>query len=193
MGRQIKLQEGRDLKSASHRTASSAFQSTGDILIEPATISTNSRRKIVIYTDGAARGNPGPSASGYMVFEDGKLIKKDAFYNGSTTNNTAEYKAIIAALEWCVKNISNVRDAWITLNSDSELVIKQMNGTYKTKSALMKALHRKAEALADSLRNVEFANLRRSDKHISAVDKSLNELLDEYESNQHSGAKKPST
>ncbi len=193
MGRQIRLQEGSDLKGSTHKTASSARRGTEDILMEPSAVSSSGRRKLVIFTDGAARGNPGPSASGYMVFENGKLVKKYAFYNGSATNNTAEYNAIIAALEWCVENVSDTHSTWITLNSDSELVVRQMKGEYKTKSDLLKALHNKADELAGALGNVEFANLRRSNKYISAVDKSLNALLDNYESDNQRAAGKPST
>src|SRR5271157_72718 len=142
-------------------------------------ISSQEHRNLVIFTDGAARGNPGPSASGYMVFEDGKLIKKEAFYNGTATNNTAEYKAIIAALEWCIDNATDAQNTSITLNSDSELAVRQLTGDYKTKSSSLKALNRKAKELANKIGSVEFANLRRGNKYISTVDKSLNELLDE--------------
>jgi ribonuclease HI len=161
--------------------------------MESFALSAYGRRKLVIFTDGAARGNPGPSASGYMVFEDGKVVKKEAFYNGSATNNTAEYKAVIAALEWCVGHVGDVQGTQITLNSDSELVVRQLNGLYKTKSAPMKALYRKVKELERELGNVEFANVRRSNKHISAVDGSLNDLLDSYESGQQRIAGKPST
>jgi ribonuclease HI len=161
--------------------------------MESSAISAHGRRKLVIFTDGAARGNPGPSASGYQVFENGKLIKKEAFYNGIATNNTAEYKAIVAALEWCVGNVSGARDTQITLNSDSELAVRQLNGDYKIKSPLLKTLHRKAKELASALKNVEFANLRRSNRYISAVDRSLNALLDNYAGGQQRIFKKPST
>jgi ribonuclease HI len=140
-------------------------------------------RKLVIFTDGAARGNPGPSASGYLVFEKGRLIRKEEFYNGIATNNTAEYKAIIAALEWCAK-AEDTHKIRITLNSDSEVAVKQLNGSYKTKSASLKALNRKAKSLAESFDSVEFANVRRSNRYISAVDKALNSLLDDRESGQ---------
>lgn len=152
------------------------------------------QRKLEIYTDGAARGNPGPSASGYAIFENGKIIKKDAFYNGRVTNNIAEYKAIIEALEWCLKNVGDAHETKITLNSDSELAIRQLNREYKTKSTQLKALYRRASELAAALGNVIFVNLRREDKHISAVDKALNILLDKHAiGNAHHVASKPST
>jgi len=87
---------------------------------------------IKIYTDGASRGNPGESAFAFIFTEKGKVIFLSAEYIGSATNNIAEYMAIISALrEAGEKNIDRA-----SLISDSELVISQINGTYKTKATL---------------------------------------------------------
>ncbi len=59
-------------------------------------------RKFVVYTDGASRSNPGHSASGYIVFEDGMEVARNAVYIGKRTNNYAEYIAVINALKWCL-------------------------------------------------------------------------------------------
>lgn len=154
-----------------------------DAMIESMTMPGHSRRKLVAFTDGAARGNPGPSASGYAIFEGERRVKEDAFYNGKATNNIAEYKAVVAALEWCVENTDH-GSVSVSLNSDSELVVRQLRGAYKVKSEPLRPLHRKAMLLSNALGGVEFANLRRSNRHISAVDKALNALLDSYEDKQ---------
>ncbi len=133
----------------------------------------------IIYTDGAARGNPGPSASGFAVFDEkGNKIVAKSFYNGIKTNNFAEYTAIIKALEWCEANLPNPEGTELKFISDSELVVRQLNGEYKIKSGKMAELNATVKELTKWFKSVSFANRRRSDPGISAVDKSLNELLD---------------
>ena len=68
------------------------------------------KREFVIFTDGAARGNPGPSASGYMIFENGKKVAEEFVFNGSKTNNYAEYNAIIMALERCKEMLKDAEE-----------------------------------------------------------------------------------
>ena len=103
---------------------------------------------IKIYTDGAARGNPGPSASGYLIYEDGKLMAEAEAYNGMETNNFAEYKAVVLALGWCAKNIRNAGDRAIETHSDSELVVRQINGQYKVKSKKLEELNNEVKSLS---------------------------------------------
>ena len=135
--------------------------------------------KYTIYTDGAARGNPGRSASGFMVLDSsGNEVIMKSFYNGIKTNNFAEYTAVIKALEWCEANLSNPENANLTFVSDSELVVRQLTGKYKIRSSEMASLNATVKELSKWFRGVEFTNRRRSDKGISDVDRSLNELLD---------------
>ena len=136
------------------------------------------KREFVIFTDGAARGNPGPSASGYMIFENGKKVAEEFVFNGSKTNNYAEYNAIIMALERCKEMLKDAEECSAKLFSDSELVVKQLNGEYKLKSQDLRPLNRKVVGLAAKLGKVEFENVRRENKHISEVDRNLNLLLD---------------
>ena len=69
---------------------------------------TKDSPRYTIYTDGAARGNPGESASGFSIFDaSGKEVASSSFYNGIKTNNFAEYTAIIRALEWCEANLKS--------------------------------------------------------------------------------------
>lgn len=136
-------------------------------------------RKLTIYTDGAARGNPGHAASGFMVYEeDGRLASKDAQYIGKTTNNHAEYMAIILALKWCTTETdANVLS--LAVYCDNELVIRQLNGEYKIKAKGLRPLYDEVKVLSSTFRGVKFNNVRRENAYISAVDRSLNVLLDE--------------
>ncbi len=133
---------------------------------------------IVIYTDGAARGNPGESASGYAVYDSGgRLIHKEAVYNGINTNNYAEYNAIIGALVWCKRNMGG-RDVNIRLFSDSQLVVRQLNGEYRVRSERMRVMNTEVLELSKYFDSVSFGNLPRGDKMIASVDRDLNILLD---------------
>ncbi|MDE1822825.1 MAG: ribonuclease HI family protein [Candidatus Micrarchaeota archaeon] len=133
---------------------------------------------ITIYTDGASRSNPGESASGYQMLDDkGKTLIEKEFYNGVRTNNEAEYLAIIAALE-AAGNLYGLQNE-IRLFSDSQLVVKQINGEFKIKGDNLKALNLKARALAKRFQACSLGNVPREEKHISQVDKRLNLLLDE--------------
>jgi ribonuclease HI len=134
---------------------------------------------IKVYTDGAARGNPGPSASGYLVLKGGKVVHRGVEYNGPKTNNYAEYHAIEMALGWCLDNLSDPSSSTVSVFSDSELVIRQLNGRYKTKVAKLKDLKRRVQELVQKFGTVTLDNLPREDKHISAVDLELNRLLDD--------------
>lgn len=142
--------------------------------------------EIKIYTDGAARGNPGPSASGYVIRDSsGKLIDAKSVYNGVKTNNFAEYTALISALEWCIKNIKDHSNYDLHIFSDSELVVRQLRGEYKVKSRDLLHLNEKARQLLTRFRSSALKNLPRSNPGIKQVDAALNLLLDTLE-----GAKK---
>ncbi|MCL4404392.1 MAG: ribonuclease HI family protein [Candidatus Marsarchaeota archaeon] len=136
-----------------------------------------------IYTDGAARGNPGPSASGFLIVDgSGKEIAHKSLYNGIKTNNFAEYTAIIKALEWCEANLERPEKSELEFISDSELVVRQLNGKYKIRSEEMAKLNATVKELSKWFAAVSFSNRRRSDPGISAVDAKLNELLDSRKS-----------
>lgn len=132
---------------------------------------------ITIYTDGAARGNPGESASGFAIYMKNKQICTDVIYNGIKTNNFAEYTGIIKALEWCMGNM-DTKEVNVKLYSDSELVVRQLNGAYKTKSTEMKKLHSMVKKLESEFQSVEYKNLPREATGVSKVDKRLNIFLD---------------
>lgn len=89
---------------------------------------------LTINTDGGSRGNPGNSACAYVAHIDGKVIKKQSEFIGVSTNNIAEYRAVLIALRWMVaENINNSFNK-IQFLIDSELVVKQLTGIYKIKN-----------------------------------------------------------
>ena len=104
--------------------------------------------RLVIKTDGASQGNPGLSAIGATIKdEQGSLITSISQSIGLTTNNQAEYRAIIAALEQAIRLDANQ----VNMYSDSELVVRQINGQYRVKNAALKLLHRKVKQLQSQL------------------------------------------
>lgn len=114
--------------------------------------------KVIIYADGAARGNPGPAAIGATLKDEkGKLITQISRRIGITTNNQAEYQAIIAALEQAI----DLGAKYIKLHSDSELVVKQINGKYKVKKSALRPLYQKIVRLIGSLEGFTIAHIPR--------------------------------
>lgn len=92
--------------------------------------------KIICYTDGGARGNPGPAGAGVFITDtDGKVLKEVSKFLGRQTNNFAEYEAVVVALEEAKKIIPKTKrkDAKIEVRMDSELVQRQLSGTYQIK------------------------------------------------------------
>jgi len=115
-------------------------------------------KKVIIFTDGAAEPNPGPAAIGAIVKdEQGRLLARISRCIGTTTNNQAEYRAIIAALEEAIKlGATNVE-----LNSDSELVVRQVNGIYRVKKAELKPLYQQVKRLQGLLEGFTITHIPR--------------------------------
>ncbi len=133
-------------------------------------------KKIFIYTDGACRGNPGHCALGvYILDSNGKLIYKEGKYlESNNTNNFAEYKAVIYALELSIKHkVENIH-----LFSDSELLIKQLNKKYKVKSSNIKPLFKTCQKLLAQISQYTFEHIRREKN--SEADALANEALDNH-------------
>ncbi len=100
--------------------------------------------KVRVFTDGGARGNPGIAGYGIYVENDkGEQLHKESRFLGIKTNNEAEYLGLIAALEWVKEN--NIEEAEI--NSDSQLIVRQMKGLYKVKAEHLKKLWEKSQEL----------------------------------------------
>ena len=128
---------------------------------------------IIIYTDGGSRGNPGPAAAGFTLAEtDGTQLQAKAFFLGHATNNVAEYTAVVKALEAAKQTGAEQ----ITIYSDSELLVRQVNGQYKVKSEQIKPLFRQAVTLLGGFENWKVEHVTR-DKNKQAdelVNHSLN-------------------
>lgn len=90
---------------------------------------------ITVFTDGGARGNPGPAALGvYITDEKGNVLAKIGKYLGKTTNNIAEYKAILEAFDWLLKNKDHTKFKKVMFFMDSQLAASQLTGIYKIKN-----------------------------------------------------------
>ena len=93
-------------------------------------------KQIIIYTDGGARGNPGPAGAGAVITDEtGKILKEVSEFLGIRTNNWAEYQAVVLALEGVKKVVSTdkLKNTKVEVNLDSELVTRQLNGIYQIK------------------------------------------------------------
>lgn len=95
-----------------------------------------------VFTDGGARGNPGPSSTGFVVKIGTQTIHKEGKYIGVGTNNQAEYQAVIEALNWLIQNeyLVTAKTTQILFHLDSLLVVNQLNGKYKVKNPELKKL-----------------------------------------------------
>jgi ribonuclease HI len=112
-----------------------------------------------LYTDGGARGNPGPAASAAFLFDENfQLISFDAKYMGNTTNNIAEYTGLIIGLELA----ASFQITELECRLDSELVVKQLKGEYKVKEQNMQILHGKVQTLLMGMSKVEFVHVPRA-------------------------------
>jgi probable phosphoglycerate mutase len=126
-----------------------------------------------LFTDGGARGNPGPAAYGYVLeAEDGTVLDARGEAIGVATNNVAEYRALVAGLEQAVK--AGVSELEVV--SDSELMVKQMRGDYRIKNEALRALSLQAAELARRLGRVRYTAVRR--EHNELADRLVNEALD---------------
>lgn len=106
--------------------------------------------KIKIYCDGGSRGNPGKSASAFVVEDGNKLIYSESKYLGIATNNFAEYNAVLSALHWIEEN-KKILGKEIIFILDSELVVKQINGEYRTKNKKLKEIYLEIKNILNSL------------------------------------------
>jgi len=127
----------------------------------------------VIYVDGASRGNPGPASYGFAVFDaGGKLLHKASAYIGRTTNNVAEYTALIEALRYLLsRNISAVE-----IRSDSQLLVRQVTGEYKVRTPHIQELHDQARDLLRRFAFYQIKHVPRAENKVA--DKLANEALD---------------
>ena len=119
--------------------------------------------ELVVYTDGGARGNPGPAAIGAVVFdpstEPPAVVATVSECIGVTTNNVAEYRAVIEGL----KAARSLGPRRVVLRADSQLVIRQLEGRYRVKQAHLRPLYEEARALLDGFPEIELTHVRREE------------------------------
>nr|MBP9759690.1 ribonuclease HI family protein [Candidatus Dojkabacteria bacterium] len=134
--------------------------------------------KYLIYCDGGSRGNPGPAASAFVVTNlEGKLIYSEGKYLGIETNNVAEYEAVLLAVNWIAKKqISNIK-LQITINLDSQLVERQLNGFYKIKSNKLIVLADKIKTIVNN-NNLKITFVWGYREKNKLADSLVNETLD---------------
>lgn len=135
--------------------------------------SSLSPEECVAYIDGGARGNPGPAGFGVRIEQpDGTLVEEISESIGVATNNVAEYRGLLAALEWA--RAHGCRK--LHIRSDSLLLVQQMLGRYKVKNAGLQPLHARATLLARQIGSVSFEHVRReSNRH---ADRLANAAMD---------------
>jgi probable phosphoglycerate mutase len=129
--------------------------------------------KARLFTDGGARGNPGPAAYAFVIeAEDDTVLASDGQPIGVATNNVAEYRALVAGLE----RAAELGIDELEVVSDSELLVKQMRGEYRVKNEVLRDLNGQAAGLATRFRRVAYTAVRR--EHNELADRLVNEALD---------------
>ena len=129
--------------------------------------------KARLFTDGGARGNPGPAAYGFVLeTDDGTVLAAEGHAIGVATNNVAEYSGLVAGLRKALE--LQVPDLEVV--SDSELMVKQMRGEYRVKNDALRGLFVEATTLARGLQSIEYRHVKRA--HNELADQLVNDALD---------------
>jgi ribonuclease HI len=128
---------------------------------------------VIAHIDGGARGNPGPAGFGVHVTDSsGKKVEELSEYLGLRTNNFAEYSALLAVLDWALSH----KQMSLRVFSDSELLVKQMNGQYKVRNPDLKELYDRARTMVRKLEWFEIIHVRREQN--KEADRLANEAMD---------------
>lgn len=129
--------------------------------------------KAVMYTDGGARGNPGPAGAGAVLFSpSGDVLGEVADYLGKATNNVAEYTAIVRGL--ALAQTLGVTE--LDVRMDSELAVKQLNGLYRVKNEALAALYLQVKRAAQAFTRITFTHVRREQN--THADRLVNNAID---------------
>jgi probable phosphoglycerate mutase len=132
-----------------------------------------SGKRFTAHCDGGSRGNPGPSGYGAVIEdEQGRVVARLSEYLGIRTNNYAEYAGLLAVLRWAVEN----RAQRLRVVSDSELMVRQMQGKYMVKSPILRPLFEEARRLARSIASFEMRHTFRAGNR--EADRLANEAMD---------------
>jgi ribonuclease HI len=129
-------------------------------------------KRLIVYTDGASSGNPGPASIGAVIKDgQGRAISRISRRIGYATNNQAEYRAIIAALE----EAARLGAEEVDIKSDSELVVKQLKGRYRVKKATLRPLYQEVVRLTGSLGAFSITHIPRTQN--TEADRLANQAL----------------
>ena len=152
-------------KNNAKATAKVGDESHDDGLVRPT--------KVLLYADGGSRGNPGPSATGYVLFDDqANILQQSGEYLGITTNNQAEYQAVKLGLEKAKQLGARYVDVYL----DSLLVVNQMKGVYKVKNRDLWPIHEAIKDLREHFQEVKFTHVPRELNKLA--DAEVNKVLD---------------
>jgi ribonuclease HI len=144
----------------------------GNVTVNRQVTKTSNSKELIIFTDGGSRGNPGPAGIGVAIYENETLIGQIGEYIGETTNNIAEYKALIRGLEECQRlGVLRVR-----AYADSELLVKQINGQYKVKNEGLIPLFHEIQFLKVGFDRFEISHIAREKNKVA--DALANEGMD---------------
>lgn len=135
--------------------------------------------KVTIFTDGGARGNPGPAGAGAVILREGQVLREISDYLGVQTNNYAEYQAVIRALE-SLKKLIPEKDRKlleVEVKMDSELIVRQLSGVYQIKEATLFPLFIKVHNMrVKDFPRITFSHVRREEN--AEADRLVNEAID---------------
>ena len=131
-------------------------------------------RAMILYCDGASRGNPGPGAYGFVLYLNEEVVFEEGQKLGEVTNNTAEYRGLIKGVEAALKHGATS----LTVKSDSELMVRQLNGIYKVKTPHIIILFQEAKALLSKLDSFKVLHIRREEN--KRADALCNRALDGF-------------
>jgi len=130
-------------------------------------------KKLFIFTDGAARGNPGEARAGIYIRDEQDTLVEKAVYLGNTTNNMAEYLAFLIGLS----EAAALGSACLCLHSDSELLVRQLQGRYRVKDKKLQPLFEKAKKALSGFPGYEISHIRREKNR--EADRLANQAIDE--------------
>jgi ribonuclease HI len=141
-------------------------------------------KQLRTFSDGGARGNPGPAAVAFVILSDkGQVLVTKSRYVGFRTNNQAEYEALIMAL----RSAAELNAEEVICHLDSELVAKQATGEYSVKNAELRKLWNKVQELSKRFKKVSFVSVPRTNIQIQKADALVNKALDEEFSLRNGG------
>ena len=130
---------------------------------------------VKLFTDGGCRGNPGPGAIGFIILDaNNQELERSCECIGATTNNRAEYEALIKGLNRCAKYTRHR----VTCYSDSQLVVNHMNGLWRLKNDELRKLFLKVKELENVFQEIVYTHVKRTNPYIRKVDKLVNEAFE---------------